>query len=250
MKEDFYIYGRQPVYELLRSSHPVFRLICALELEEKYKKKIIPLAERRNIKPEYVPKAKIQLYTGPVIHQGIAAKIEEYIYKDEKDIFYLLKGNKISIFVILDQIQDPHNVGAIIRTAEIIGDTAIILPEKGSAPINSTVAKTSSGAVFHAPIHHTNNLTGFLKRLKEKGIRIVAAIPGQKQIIYKTSLTAPLAFIFGSEGEGVRKNLQNYCDMKISIPQVGKVDSLNVSVTAAIVLFETLRQKNYNEERE
>jgi 23S rRNA (guanosine2251-2'-O)-methyltransferase len=246
IKDDFFVYGRQPVFELLRSGHPVSHLICSFELEEKYKKRIISLAQKKNIHVEYIARAKLQKFTGPVVHQGIAAKIEEYKYTTEESIFDLLKENKISMIVILDQIQDPHNVGAIIRTAEIIGRTAIVLPKKGSAPINSTVAKTSSGSIFHAPIHLTNNLFKFIGRLKEKRIKIIAAIPGQQNNIYKTCLTGPVAFIFGSEGEGVRKNLLSYCDVKISIPQAGMVDSLNVSVTAAIVLFESLRQREYN----
>ena len=248
-RDDFFIYGRQPVYELLRSDHRVNELICAYELETIYKKKIKSLAENRNIKINYIAKAHIQRYCGPVVHQGVAAKIDKYKYISEKEVNQIIETNKNPIFVILDQIQDPHNLGAIIRTAEVIGVTAIILPEKGSASINNTVAKTSSGAIFHCKIHLTNNLLELINRLKKNHINICAMLPGQEKNLYKTDLTGPLTFIFGSEGEGVRKNLLKYCDYKVSIPQIGKLGSLNVSVTAAIVLFETLRQRNFQEKR-
>jgi 23S rRNA (guanosine2251-2'-O)-methyltransferase len=244
-KDNFVIYGKQPVYELLRSSHTVSQLVCAYELDAHFKNKIKSLAEKKKIEIDYIAKAKIQKYCGPVVHQGIVAKIPEYNYMSDNTLNELINSDKNPIFIILDQIQDPHNLGAIIRTAEIIGVTAFILPEKGSAEINSTVAKTSSGAIFHCSIYRTNKLFEFLERLKENQINIIALMPGQPKSIYNTDLTLPLAFIFGSEGIGIRKNIQKYCDLKISIPQVGKINSLNVSVTAAVVLFELFRQRMY-----
>jgi 23S rRNA (guanosine2251-2'-O)-methyltransferase len=244
-KDNFIIYGKQPVYELLRSSHPISQLVCAYELDAHFKNKIKSLAEKRKIEIDYVAKAKIQKYCGTVVHQGIVAKIVEYNYISNNTIDELIKTNKSPVFIILDQIQDPHNLGAIIRTAEIIGATAFILPGKGSAEINSTVAKTSSGAIFHCSIYRTNRLFEFLEMLKENQINIIALMPGQPKNIYNTDLTVPLALIFGSEGIGIRKNIQKYCDLKISIPQVGRINSLNVSVTAAVVLFELFRQRRY-----
>jgi 23S rRNA (guanosine2251-2'-O)-methyltransferase len=244
-KDNFIIYGKQPVYELLRSSHPISQLVCAYELDAHFKNKIKSLAEKRKIEIDYVAKAKIQKYCGTVVHQGIVAKIVEYNYISNNTIDELIKTNKSPVFIILDQIQDPHNLGAIIRTAEIIGATAFILPGKGSAEINSTVAKTSSGAIFHCSIYRTNRLFEFLEMLKENQINIIALMPGQPKNIYNTDLTVPLALIFGSEGIGIRKNIQKYCDLKISIPQVGRINSLNVSVTAAVVLFELFRQRSY-----
>jgi 23S rRNA (guanosine2251-2'-O)-methyltransferase len=239
------IYGKQPVYELLRSGHPLTQLVCAYELEANFKNKICALAEKKRIKIEHAPKAKLQKYCGPVIHQGIIAKIEEYHYLTDDAMRLLIKKSKNPVFLILDQIQDPHNLGAIIRTAEIIGVTALVLSQKGSAAINSTVAKTSSGAIFHCPVYRSAGLFECLEWLKAHRINIFALIPGQARYIYNTDLTVPLALILGSEGKGIRKNIQKYCDEKISIPQIGRINALNVSATAAVLLFEVFRQRRY-----
>ena len=134
-------------------------------------------------------------------------------------------------------------MGAILRTAEVAGVTALLLPEKGSAPLNATVAKTSAGALFHLSICRTGNLPGMLNSLKENGLFVFAAETGGSQSIYETEFNQPAAIVIGSEGQGVRKNLLRLCDEKIYIPQFGKVNSLNASVSAAIVLFEIVRQR-------
>ena len=245
-KNHLIIYGKQPVLEALNSNHLVSRVILALELDEKLIRKISSIAERKKISIEYIPKAKMQQLCGPVVHQGVAAEISGYKFISKKSLMEIVNREERPLLLILDQIQDPHNLGAIIRTAEVCGVSAIILPEKGSAEINATVAKTSAGAIFHTQIFKTNNLYSILEELNDLNISIAAMIPGQFSTIYETDLTIPLAVIVGSEGKGVRKNLHKYCDLKISIPQIGKIDSLNVSVSTGIVLFEVLRQRRFS----
>jgi len=149
------------------------------------------------------------------------------------------------LLLILDQIQDPHNLGAILRTAEAAGVTAVIIPEKGSAEITGTVAKTSAGAVFHIPVHRTGDLFALTGKLKDRGIKIFTLAPGKQEIIYRCDLNCPLALVIGSEGKGVRKNLQNLSDDTISIPQTGRTGSLNASVSAALIIFESVRQRKF-----
>lgn len=242
---NFYIYGIQPIQEILRSNHPVDSLTLAKELEPRTKNQLLNLAQKRNIQINYLPKQQIQRLTGPVLHQGVAARLKQFKYLPENVLLKKINTTDNLLILILDQIQDPHNLGAIIRTAEICGVDAIIIPEKGSAKINATVAKTSAGAVFHLPIHQTNDLFIFMDKLKEFDIQIAATVAGQQNNIYQTQFPEKNAVIIGSEGKGVRKNIVKLADTKISIPQFGKVNSLNASVSAAIILYEIVRQKHY-----
>ena len=242
-KQPFIIYGRQPVYEAMRSEHPVDQVYIARETEKSGIRKILTLIEKRNIGIEYRPKAKLQQICGQVLHQGIVALADEYRYVSQKVMFDLISQQENPFIIILDQIQDPHNLGAIIRTAEIAGVTALILPLKGSALINSTVAKTSAGAIFHSHIHYTEDLTAMMDALKKRGLNLRAMVQQREQHLYQADLRGPLALVIGGEGSGVRKNIQKHCDGVLSIPGFGRLDSLNASVSAGIVMFEVIRQR-------
>jgi 23S rRNA (guanosine2251-2'-O)-methyltransferase len=242
--ETFFVYGIQPVIELLKSSHAVEQVIIANEIEGKTKSKILHLVEQRNFEVKTIPKQQMQRFTGPVVHQGIAAEIKSFRYIGE-DLLFKKLDEKNVLIVILDQVQDPHNLGAIIRTVEIAGATCVVLPLKGSALINSTAAKTSAGAIFHIPIHLSNDLYVLIENLKNKNIQIHAAEEGLQNNLFKTEFAPNCALIIGSEGKGVRKNLKKLADSNVSIPQFGRVNSLNASVSAAIILYEIVRQRNY-----
>jgi 23S rRNA (guanosine2251-2'-O)-methyltransferase len=242
-QKELFIYGKQAVFEVLKSDHPVNEVVLAREMDRKDAEKIHYLSGKRNIKVTYDLKANLQKLCGPVPHQGVVAIIDEFRYLNEKRFIESIQSFQDPFVLILDQIQDPHNLGAIARTAEIAGITAIILPEKGSSSVTSTVAKTSAGAVFHCPIHRTENLPNVMEKLHQKSFMIIAMVPHQQDTIYDTDLRGPLAIVVGSEGKGVRKNIQRLCDKSMSIPGWGKVDSLNVSVSTAVVVFEAVRQR-------
>jgi 23S rRNA (guanosine2251-2'-O)-methyltransferase len=241
-----YIYGKRPVWEALRSSHTVNQIFIAREMQKKDFLKFRDLADKKGVTASVLSKSQLQKYCGPVVHQGIAAQIDGYRYTDQNLLLKTIIQTQNPLILILDQIQDTHNLGAIIRTAEICAVTAIIIPEKVSADINPTVVKTSAGAVFHSKIHRTQDLKSVLIQLKELKLIITALMPGQNKNIFQSNLNIPLALIVGSEGSGVRKNLLPYCDLQLSIPQAGKLDSLNVSVSTAVVLFEIMRQRKYD----
>jgi len=241
-----FIYGKRPVQELLKSEHPVKRLILARELDARESASYQNWAGQRRIPVEYDHKSRLQKWCGPVIHQGVLAEIDEYHYVDANHLSRLIKKADIPVVLLLDQIQDTHNLGAIIRTSEICGVTAVILPVKTSAAINPTVAKTSAGAIFHIPVCLTSNLHQLIKDLKDHKLAVLALSQGQKNHIFEADLTVPLALVIGSEGKGLRKSILNECDDRISIPQSGRLDSLNVSVSAAVTLFEIMRQRRYS----
>ena len=240
-----YIYGKRPVYELLRSEHPVRHIYLAREMQQKDRVRYQNQAAGKGVSLTLLPKAQLQQYCGPVVHQGIVAEIPEYKYIDDTTLFEYIDASENPLIIVLDQIQDTHNLGAIIRTAEICGATALIIPEKTSAEINPTVMKTSAGAVFHTQIHRTEDINTTLDALKEKELSFAALMPGERDNIYLTKLDVPLVLLVGSEGAGLRKNLLMYCDLNLSIPQFGKLDSLNASVSTAVVLFEITRQRRF-----
>ena len=244
--EKLTIYGRQPVLELLRSDYKIYTVYIAKDSSGKVIHQIKQLAEKRNISVKIIAKNDIQKLTGPVVHQGVAAEAELLRTGNTNDLSETLKTFSNPFLLIMDQIQDPHNMGAIIRTAEIAGVNAIILPEKGSAQLNVTVVKTSVGALFHLPIFQVTDLAETIDILSHTGINTWALMPGSEKSMYETDLKKPLALIVGSEGEGVRKNIVKICTGKITIPQFGKIGSLNASVATAVVLYEVVRQRKTN----
>jgi len=244
-KKELIIYGKRPVYEALRSDYPVNKIFIAREIDKKDLQKISGLADKKSIQIIYEKKANLQKICGPVLHQGFVAILNEFRYLNESQVFDRINSSEDPLVLILDQIQDPHNLGAIIRTAEIAGVSIIVLPEKGSASINATVAKTSAGAVFHCPIHRTTDLPALIEKFRQENLKIIATVPNKKETIYDSDLNGPLVIVVGSEGKGVRKNIHQLCDYSVSIPGWGKVESLNASVSTAIILFEAVRQRKY-----
>ena len=241
--KELIIYGKQPVFEVLRSKHPINEIIIAREMEKKDEEKLQYLSSKRNIKVSYVKKANLQKLCGPVLHQGVVAILDDFKYINDAQLVKTIQSSPNPLILILDQIQDPHNFGAIIRTAEFAGITALILPEKGSSSITSTVVKTSAGAIFHSLVHRTSDLPGTMEKLRDENIALIAMVPYQQKTIYETDLKRPLAIVIGNEGKGVRKNIRRLCHQSVSIPGRGKVESLNASVSTAVVLFETVRQR-------
>jgi len=239
----FNIYGRQPLVEALRSSVKVEKVWLAKDLQGPSVKQIQALLLQNEIPTEVVQKDGIQKMVGPVVHQGVAAQIQIRLVENEHAFTKILKEKEIPLILILDQLQDPHNLGAILRTAEISGVDMVVMPLKGSAEINATVAKTSAGALFHVPIYRCPNLLETFEVLKSLNIQIVATLPHAAQSMYQADFKNATAIIVGNEGQGVRKNIVPFADHSIYIPQKGRLNSLNASVSTAVVLYEALRQR-------
>jgi 23S rRNA (guanosine2251-2'-O)-methyltransferase len=242
-KKKMYIYGKKPVFELLRSDHPADTLFIAKELAPKDLKSILNIANKRKLDINYMPKSNLQRVCGAVLHQGIVAVVPAYKYIQEETLLQKIESVENPLLLILDQIQDTHNMGAIIRTAEIVGTSAIVLPEKGSCEINATVAKTSAGAVFHLPICRSQNLVQFIIKLAALNVNTAALVPVANTNMYNINLKDPVALVIGNEQKGVRKNLRDLCNFKISLPQWGRIGSLNASVAAGVILYEVRRQR-------
>ena len=222
------------------SSGLTINKVCVLIGDKDYEvQKLASLARNKKIKVEYLPKNVLDKKYGK--NQGITAETVEFTYSTVDEI---LEGaeNALPFILILDGINDPHNFGAIIRSAECAGVQGIIIPKDRAVAVNDTVIKTSTGAVSNMKIARVSNINNEIEKLKKKGLWVWAAEAGGSDI-YKTNLNGPIAVVIGSEGKGVSKLTKEKCDGIISMPMMGKVNSLNASVATGIVLFEILRQR-------
>lgn len=207
------------------------------------KDEVISLAKEKKIKIEFLPKAILDKKSKTDHHQGYIAETVEFKYSSVEAIIKKAKENEqLPFIVILDGIEDPHNLGAIIRTCECAGVHGIIIPNDRACQINETVVRTSTGAISEMAIAKVVNIKRAIEELKENDIWVFGAEIGGNNI-YKQNLNIPLAIVIGSEGKGIHKTVLSSCDGVITLPLMGKVNSLNASVACGIVIFETLRQR-------
>lgn len=231
--------GYHPVLEKLRAGKPIFEIYLQTNMDQAEVEK---LASQAGIPCRYLEKEEMDRYT-PDRHQGLIALVPAYTYAKVEDILAGAKAqNQDPFVVLLDQITDPHNLGAIIRTAHQAGCHGVIIPERRSAPITEIVAKTSAGAIEYMPVAQVGNLNQTIDYLKKKGLWIAGAdMAGQ--VMYGADLKGPLGLVIGSEGEGISRLTAEKCDFMVSIPMFGRIDSLNASVSAGLLIYEALRQR-------
>ncbi len=238
------IIGRNPVMEAIKSGREIDKILIK---KGKYEGSIVPIvkkAKENGIIIQEVEKQKLDAISEGGNHQGVIAYVSAHEYASLEDIFSLAESKNEPPFIILcDKITDPHNLGAIIRTANCVGAHGIIIPKRNSAGINSIVAKTSAGAVEYTPVTKVTNLASTIEELKKRGVWVGAAdMDGED--MYRTDLKGPLCIVVGSEGSGVSRLVREKCDFVISIPMKGDINSLNASVAAGVVMYEALRQRN------
>lgn len=178
-------------------------------------------------------------------HQGIVLELDLPRERDEHDLYEALaECSSVALILVLDQVQDPHNLGACLRTADAAGVMAVVIPKDQSVGLTPTVAKVASGAAETVPIYRVTNLARCLDRLKTSGLWVVGAVGKAGLSVYEADLTVPLAVVLGAEGRGLRRLTQQKCDLTVRIPMTGTVESLNVSVAAGVILYEALRQRS------
>lgn len=236
------IYGRNAVLELLKADRDINKIF--IERGEKHGsvKEIMAKAREAGIVIAEVEKAKLERMTSEN-HQGVIAIVPPFDYCEIEDILDFAKEKGETPFVILlDGIEDPHNLGAIIRTAETAGVHGIIIPKRRSASVNSTVSKVSAGAVTYMKVARVNNLNDAIRHLKEAGLWVIGTDGEAKEFYNQLDLTGPIALVIGSEGFGMSRLVKENCDGLVKIPMKGKITSLNASVAAGIMMYEVVRQ--------
>lgn len=238
------IEGKNPIVEALKSNVNIEKIMVAKGRRETGAQELFELAKEKKIKIQQVDRKKLDFTSKTGNHQGIIAIATEYEYAEIEDILESAKTKGESpLVVILDKITDPHNFGAIIRTANACGVHGIIIPKNRSVDISPIAIKASAGAIEHTPICKVTNLTQTIKELKEKGFWIAGAdMKGQKY--YESDFKGSMAIVIGNEGEGISRLVKDECDFLISIPMYGEIDSLNASVATGILLSEAAKQRN------
>ena len=239
------IEGRNSVLELLETGKDINKIF--IEKGEKHGSinKIIGIARDRKIVTVEVDKNKLNQMAQTENHQGVIAIVPPFDYCEVQDILDEAKIRGEQPFIlILDGLEDPHNLGAIIRTAETAGVHGIIIPKRRACSVNSTVYKVASGAVEHMKIARVNNLNDEIKYLKENNVWIYGTAIEATKYYYEENLTGSIALIIGNEGEGLSRLVRENCDVLLKIPMKGKISSLNASVSAGIVMYEAVKQRN------
>ena len=244
MKDEI-LYGFHPVYEALRAGRRIFREIyISKQTRNKRIDWIRAAAGRKNILLKDTGLETFQAVTGKVSHQGVFARVTAYPFADAAELLRsVLTAARSPLLLLLDHIVDPHNLGAIIRTASCAGVEGIIIPKDRSAYPSPVVSRISAGAMEHMPLAQVNNMVNFVKKLKDQDFWIVGLDQNAGQSIYRSDLTGAIGLVIGGEEKGIRPLVKKNCDFLISIPQRGLVGSLNASVAGAIAIYESYRQR-------
>ena len=238
-----YIYGRNPVKEAYRAGKTIDKLFLQKGEFDPMLSQVHKLAKEARTVTSYVDKNMLDKLSNGGNHQGVVAAVTDFEYCDVSDILNLAKSkDEPLLIVLLDGITDPHNLGAIIRTANLAGAHGVIIPKRRAVGLTATVAKASAGAINYTPVAKVTNLTQTIKELKEKGIWFVCADMGGTTM-YDLDLKGPIGLVIGNEGEGVGKLVKENCDFIASIPMRGDIDSLNASVACGVLSFEIVRQR-------
>lgn len=244
MGKENIIVGRNPVTEALRSGREIDKLMVSSE--EGSMKKILALAKERRIPVMKVEKSAIDRIAEGKAHQGVAAYVSAYAYAELEDIFRIAEERGEDPFIIiLDNLEDPHNLGAIMRTAECAGAHGIIIPKRRACGLTEVVAKASAGAIEYMPCVKVTNIAQTIEGLKERGIWVAACDMGGQEY-YKADLKGKLAVVIGSEGFGISRLVKEKCDFVVSMPMVGRITSLNASNAAAVIIYEVRKQRDGN----
>ena len=237
------IEGRNAVLEAFRSGKPVDKLFVLDGCQDGPVRTIVREAKKHDTLVQFVDKERLTQLSQTGRHQGVIAYTAAYEYAQVEDMLALAKERGEDPFLILlDDIEDPHNLGAIIRTANLAGAHGVIIPKRRAVGLTATVAKTSAGAINYTPVAKVTNLTKTMKELKEKGLWFVCADMGGESM-YKLNLTGPIGLVIGNEGEGVSRLVKETCDFVASIPMKGDIDSLNASVATGVLAYEIVRQR-------
>ena len=238
------IAGRNSVREAILSGRRVNKLLLAKNLKESAAQEFIGLAKERGLLWQMVEREKLYEIAAELNHQGVVAFVSPVPYYTVEDILAEAQAKQEPPFLILpDELTDPHNLGAILRTAEAAGAHGILIPKRRSVPLNATVAKTSSGAVEYVKVARIGNISQTLQELKKQGLWVVGADMDGNQNFWEADLTVPLVLVIGSEGKGLSPLTLKNCDMVLRLPMRGRINSLNAGAAASIFIYEIMRQR-------
>ena len=236
-----YIYGKNTIVEALKGEKSVYAVYIQNNMKDN---KIIELCKRKKIQLKVVDKSEFIKKLGNVAHQGIMAEVEEYHYYSIDEILNSVPKGKQPLLLMLDGLEDPHNLGAILRTCDAVGVDGVIIGKNRSVTLNGTVAKVSTGAIDHVKVAQVTNLTRTLEDLKKRSFWVVGCDLDQSQDYRQVDYNIPLVIVIGSEGFGISRLVKKSCDFNVVLPMVGHVTSLNASVATAVILYQVYNCRN------
>ena len=243
--KESHIEGRHSVLEAFRAEQLIERLFVQKGCKDGPVLSILREAKKSGVMVDFVPKDRLDHMSETGHHQGVIACISAFHYSDIEAMFALAeKKGEAPFFFLLDGIEDPHNLGAIIRTANLAGAHGVIIPKRRAVGLTATVVKASAGAIHYTPVAQVTNLTTTMEQLKDRGMWFACA-DMKGEVMYRHNLTGPIGLVIGSEGNGVSRLVREHCDYIASIPMKGDIDSLNASVAAGVLAFEIVRQRGY-----
>ena len=232
--------GKNPIREVINSGASINKLYVLDKVADPQIREWVQIAKKSHARVEWVDKKTLDKLSETGHHQGIIAEVADFKYADLDEI---LKKDGDLLLVLLDDLQDPHNLGSIIRVAECAGADAVIIPSRNSVVVNETVIRVSAGASAHMPVCRVGNLNATIEKLKKQNVWVFGA-DMDGETMYKTNLKGNIALVVGAEGTGLGRLTKELCDQVVSIPMHGKVNSLNASVSAGILLYEAVRQRS------
>lgn len=238
------IEGRNPVLEALKAGREINKILVASGASEGSIKQILAMAKDKKVIVQKVERSKLDALSESDNHQGVIAYVAAYDYQDLDEVMDRVEAEGREPFVVIcDEINDPHNLGSIIRTANAVGADCVIIPKRRSVGITAVVAKTSAGAIEYVPVCRVNNLSQTIEKLKQRGLWVAAADMDGTSEHFKANLKGKMAIVVGSEGAGISRLVKEHCDYVVRIPMKGAVTSLNASVAASILMYEVFRQR-------
>ena len=245
MTNEDLIFGKNSVVEALKAGRSINKIFLQADSKNDFTKKIYAQAKENKIVVEFVNRAKLDKLCGGKNHQGVVAFVAPVEYSTLEEILkFAEEKNQPPFLILLDEIEDPHNFGAILRTADAVGVHGVIIPKRRSVSINSTVAKTSAGAVEYVKVAQVTNVAETLKKLRELDLKVVGSDMSAEKNFNDADLTGGIVLVIGSEGKGMRRLTRENCDLLVKIPMCGKINSLNASVAAAVLMYEIFNQRS------
>jgi len=241
---DEWIVGKNPVIEALRSGRPINKIWIAEGVGKQQLGPLLSLAKERGVVITSANRKKLEQLSGSQHHQGVIASVAAYQYADVSDL--LAKASEkgeAPFLLILDELEDPHNLGSILRTADAVGAHGVVIPKRRSVGLTAAVAKASAGAIEYVPVARVTNLVRTIEELKEHGVWIAGTDADAPQDFREGDFALPLALVIGSEGKGISRLVREHCDFMYRLPMVGRVTSLNASVAAALLMYEVYRAR-------
>lgn len=242
--EEEYLAGKHSILEAIKAGRTIHKIWVADNAQKHFVQPILTEAKASGIVVQVANRRKLDQMVAGVQNQGVVAQIAAYDYATPDDLLdHARRKEQTPLILILDEIEDPHNLGAILRTADCAGVHGVIIPKRRSAGLTATVSKISAGAVEYVPVAKVTNLAQTISWLKEQGVWIAGADGDAEQTVFQSDLTMPLAIVIGNENKGIGRLVREHCDFLIKLPMMGNIQSLNASVAASVIVYEALRQR-------